>query len=184
MASKKKTVAQIGLAAIVAAMSGSPGYAMVPKAEAERLASEGLVELNNAIVDGDKIATRATQKGIDSVNQTENKSDAAEAAPAKIQFVIEDNVALPAIVGRGRTGSAYPFDKLNVGQSFFVPKPAKNLASTVSTANARYAVEEKDEAGNVLTRTDRKGNVVPKTKQTRTFAVRTVEGGSRIWRTA
>jgi hypothetical protein len=70
---------------------------------------------------------------------------------------------------------------MEVGQSFFVDKSAKNLASTVSSANARFAEEIAGE-----TRVDRKGNTVPKTKQTRSFIVRSVEEngvkGSRIWR--
>ncbi len=174
--SKKVVVALIGLAAIVAATQSDPGYAMVPKAEAEKLAAEGLVELNTAMVDGDKIATRATQKGVDSLNTATNAT-AAPATAAKVEYKIESDVAIPAIAGRGRTGSTYPFDKLDVGQSFFVPKAAKNLASTVSSANARFAEVIEGE-----TRVDRKGNTVPKTKQTRSFIVRSVEGGSRIWR--
>lgn len=179
MAKKKTaTVALIGIAAIVAAtQDASKGFAFVGTDEANKLAADGLVELNADVPNTPEgqIATRATQKGIDSV-----PASGSAAAPAgKSEFVIEDDVAIPAVAGRGRIGSVYPFDKLNVGQSFFVPKAAKNLASTVSSANARYAVEVPGE-----TRTDRNGNVVPKTKFTRHFIVRSVEGGSRIWRKA
>lgn len=180
MGSKKKTaVALIGLAAIVAAtQDATKGFAFVGKAEADKLAADGLVELNADVAGTPEgqIATRATQKGIDSLSAA---APAAAPSAGKSEFVIEDDVAIPAVSGRGRIGSVYPFDKLNVGQSFFVPKAAKNLASTVSSANARYAVEVPGE-----TRTDRKGNVVPKTKFTRHFIVRSVEGGSRIWRKA
>lgn len=173
----------IGLAAIVAAMNADPFYLMVPKAEAEKLAAEGLVEINATIADTSKkgrVATRATQKGIDSLATAGTQTGGTEPpAGGKPEFVIEDNVAIPAVSGRGRIGSVYPFDKLAVGQSFFVPKAAKNLASTVSSANARYAEVIPGE-----TRKDRKGNDVPKTKFTRHFIVRSVEGGSRIWRKA
>jgi hypothetical protein len=169
----------IGLAAIVAAMNTDPFYILVPKAEAEKLAADGLAEINTSIADPSKkgrVATRATQKGIDSLAT----ASAEPVATDKPEFVIEDNVAIPAVSGRGgRIGSVYPFDKLAVGQSFFVPKAAKNLASTVSSANARYA-----ELIPGQTRKDRKGNDVPATKFTRHFIVRSVEGGSRIWRKA
>jgi hypothetical protein len=101
-------------------------------------------------------------------------------------FAIEDSVPLPAVSGRGRGrgGNTYPFASLAVGQSFFVPntterpKAAKSLASTVSSANARYAVVVEGQF-----KTNRKGEQVPVTRNTRTFVVRAVEGGARIWRT-
>ena len=79
----------------------------------------------------------------------------------------------------------YPFDALNVRQSFFVPntedKPnaAKSLASTVSSATARYA-----EVVEGQFKTNKKGEQVPVTRETRKFVVRSVEGGARVWRTA
>ena len=105
-------------------------------------------------------------------------------------FQIEDNVPVPAISGRGRGGNVYPFEGLAVGQSFFVPnsesKPnaAKSLASTVSSATARYAVPAEDGS----TKTNKKGEVVPVLVETRKFVVRSVEEdgvkGARVWRTA
>lgn len=103
---------------------------------------------------------------------------------------IEDNVPVPAISGRGRGCNVYPFDQLEVGQSFFVandeskPNAAKSLASTVSSAAARYAVPAEDGS----TKTNKKGEVVPVMVKTRMFVVRRVEEdgvkGARVWRTA
>ena len=108
----------------------------------------------------------------------------------KTMLQIEDNVPVPAISGRGRGGNMYPFGQLAVGQSFFVPnsedKPnaAKSLASTVSSATARYAVPAEDGS----TKTNKKGEVVPVMVETRKFVVRSVEEngvkGARVWRTA
>lgn len=182
MASKKKvvSVALVGLAAIIAAADKEPHFLYVPKAEADKLAAEGLVEINPGMVEGDKVATRPTDKGRASMTNASVVATAAPAAAEKPLFVIEDNVAIPAIAGRGRTGgSSYPFDKLAVNQSFFVPKEAKKLASTISAANARYAEVVEGE-----TRKNRKGEEVPKTRLTRKFIVRSVEGGSRVWRAA
>lgn len=185
MASKKKSakntpaVTIVGIAAIIAATQSEAGFAFVGTDEAKKLEADGLVETNADVPNtpAGQIATRATQKGIDSM-KTQNSAEAAQETPSNNGgFVIEDNVAIPAVSGRGRVGSVYPFDKLAVGQSFFVAKAAKNLASTVSSANARFAEPVPGE-----TRKDRKGNEVQKMRFTRHFIVRSVEGGSRIWR--
>ncbi len=70
-------------------------------------------------------------------------------APAATEtFGIISGAILP-VSKRGNTGGGapikYPFDKLEIGQSFFVPvseklpNPVKTLGSTVSSANMRYA---------------------------------------------
>lgn len=187
MATKKSasnTAPVIGLAEIAAA--GTNGMYTSPDVHAS-LVEAGLVEINpgNATEAGE-IATRATQKGIDSMNTATNTGTAAPAsAPVASSFAVEDNVPMPTTSGRGRGGKVYPFDALAVGQSFFVPnteyKPnaMKSLASTVSSATARYA-----EVVEGQFKTNRKGEQVPVTRETRKFLVRRVEGGARVWRTA
>lgn len=192
-AAKKKTAATTdSMKAIVeATLAGSFVYTSV--ADHTPLVSDGLVEVNSAMSDASgALATRATQKGIDSMksqpqtqlaaNQNASDGNTGVQLAGQQEFVIQDNIPIPAVAGRGRTGqSTYPFDRLNIGQSFFVPKASKNLASTVSSANARFSEEIPGQ-----TKTDRKGNVVPATKQLRQFVVRTVTEngvkGSRIWR--
>lgn len=179
------TVTLIALATIVAA--GPDG--MYAKAESfAPLEAEGLVESNPGMTnEAGEIAVRATQKGIDQVN-AENQT---QAAPKTVHtaFEIEDNVALPSGTVRRAGAQLYPFDALQVGQSFFVPntedKPnaAKSLASTVSSAVARYAVPVEGQF-----KTNKAGEQVPVTEPTRIFVVRKdvkdgVEG-ARVWRTA
>ena len=145
---------------------------------------------------------RATQACIESLDSgaivvdnatTEANSETAatgKTKKVKTMFQIEDNVPVPAISGRGSGGNMYPFEAMAVGQSFFVPnsesKPnaAKSLASTVSSATARYAVPAEDGS----TKTNKKGEVVPVMVETRKFVVRSVEEdgvkGARVWRTA
>ena len=200
----KKTAATavvvVGLAEIVAA--GANGL-FTPAAVHGPLVEAGLVEINPAMVnEAGEIATRATQAGIESLDSgaivVDNATSEANSAIAetgktekvKTMFQIEDNVPVPAISGRGRGGNVYPFEVLAVGQSFFVPnsesKPnaAKSLASTVSSATARYAVPAEDGS----TKTNKKGEVVPVLVETRKFVVRSVEEdgvkGARVWRTA
>ena len=190
----------IGLAEIVAA--GANGIYTAPAVHMP-LVEAGLVEINPAMVnEAGEIATRATQAGIESLDSgaivvdnatTEANSETAatgKTEKVKSMFKIENEVPVPAISGRGRGGNMYPFDQLAVGQSFFVPnsesKPnaAKSLASTVSSATARYAVPAEDGS----TKTNKKGEVVPVMVETRKFVVRSVEEdgvkGARVWRTA
>lgn len=190
MAKSKKSTATaaasaaavIGLAEIVAA--GANGLYTTPEVHGP-LVEAGMVELNPAGPnEAGETLTRATQKGIESMNTPTNTAPATVAA-APSSFAIEDGIAMPTASGRGRGGNVYPFDALNVGQSFFVPntedKPnaAKSLASTVSSATARYA-----EVVEGQFKTNKKGEQVPVTRETRKFVVRSVEGGARVWRTA
>ncbi len=195
-------VAQVGevtLENIVSAtLDATKGFLYTSAAVHTPLAEAGLVEVNPTMAnEAGELATRATQKGIDSVsNNGENQTSETNGEPAKTEkvnkmsFQLEDNVALPSISGRGRTGTIYPFEAMAVGQSFFVansedkPNAAKSLASTVSSATARYAVPSADGA----TKTNKKGETVPVMVETRKFVVRSVEEngvkGARVWRTA
>jgi hypothetical protein len=161
------------------------------------LIEAGLAEINPAISnEAGELATRATQKGIETVSSTTTQETAAvetaAAAPVTASggFAIEAGVPMPGISGRGRTGTAYPFDKMEPGNSFFVPnsedKPnaAKSLASTVSSATARYSVPAADGS----TKANKAGEQVPVMVETRKFVVRSVTengvAGARVWRTA
>lgn len=194
-----ETVAVIGLAEIVAA--GANGM-FVPESVYAPLVEAGLVEINPGMTDENgNVATRATQKGIESLDSAATVADNAtseatsataatgETQKVKSMFKIEDSIPVPTISGRGRGGNVYPFDQLEVGQSFFVansedkPNAVKSLASTVSSAIARYAVPSADGA----TKTNKKGETVPVMVETRKFVVRSVEEngvkGARVWRT-
>ena len=201
-AAKKTSVLAtvIALSEIVAA--GANGL-FTSAAVHDPLVEAGLVEINPDMVnENGEVATRATQKGIESLDSggivvddatTEANSETAatgKTEKVKSMFKIENEVPVPAISGRGRGVKVYPFDQLEVGQSFFVanseskPNAAKSLASTVSSATARYAVPAEDGS----TKTNKKGEVVPVMVETRKFVVRSVEEdgvkGARVWRTA
>lgn len=181
---------------VEATLDPAKGFLYTSAAVHTPLVEAGLVEVNPTMAnEAGELATRATQKGIDSVsNNGENATSETNGEPAKTEkvnkmFQLEDNVAVPSISGRGRTGTTYPFDAMKVGQSFFIandeskPNAAKSLASTVSSATARYAEVVPGEF-----KTNKKGEQVPVTRQTRKFIVRSVEEngvkGARVWRTA
>lgn len=180
------------LSTIVDATNSPDGFTYVSEAKAKPLVDRGLIELNAGLKNDDgHMAARATAAGVDLIagNVPEAKNEAAPTtqanpvptqvaaqvveatAPATTSFAIDDDVPMAAASRRGR-GALYPFDALEVGQSFHVPataerpNPAKSLASTVSSANKRYAVIVPG-----ATRVDRKGNEVAETEQTRRFRV-------------
>jgi hypothetical protein len=157
-----------------------------------------LIEVNTTMLDPNdpsKAAARLSEAGKAMVNGA-----VAAVSEAKPTFGIITGAALPPSKRGNRGGGAkaiYPFDSLEVGQSFFVPvsakypDPAKKLGSTVSAQNAKYAVETgetkqvertKRGAGNraVL---DAAGNKVKETvtvkatKLTRKFSIRPVKEG-------
>ena len=75
--------------------------------------------------------------------------------PAKLTAITAD-IAIPANAGKSNRGgrSLYPFDSLEVGQSFGVSnKNAKQLASLVSAANKRHQVDKIGEDGKPVYKT-------------------------------
>ncbi len=185
-------VAVIGLAEIVAA--GANGIYTAPAVHGP-LVEAGLVEINPAMTnENGEIATRATHKGIESLDSAATVADNAtsetqtaatgETQKVKTMFKIENSIPVPVISGRGRTGATYPFEQLEVGQSFFVEGEKAIAPSTISAATARYAVPAEDGS----TKTNKAGESVPVMVKTRKFLGRKVEEngvkGVRVWRTA
>lgn len=200
MAKKQKNeVLQITLGDIVAA--GPAGLFTSTSVHAPLVAS-GMVEIAGDVTDATgNVATRATQAGIDHVN-------GASIVKPTTAYVIEDAIPIPSVKGRGRTSSGYPFDQLQIGQSFFVPNTekrpdaAKSLATTVSAATAKYAIKT-DQVETVQVKVYARGEdgktivenghrIIESTiaedryvmRETRKFQLRSVDGGARIWRIA
>lgn len=158
-----------------------------------------LIQVNELDIENGKALVRLTTEGQNMVDASTQNTSAPAANGAVSQFEIFTNAALPARkrAGRGAGATAkYPFDKLDVGAFFFVPKsaetpnPVKTLASTISAQNMKFA----EKTGNMKTveRTKRgPGNKavvengvkvketvqIPETKLTRKFAMRSVKEG-------
>lgn len=109
-----------------------------------------LIECGPVDMQTGKAPCRISEAGRDYLNY--NLGEVKTAVENKTEFGIVNNAVLPPskrgqnLGGGGRT-AIYPFDKLEVGQTFFVPAtdkrpdPLKVLGATVSSANMRYAVE-------------------------------------------
>jgi hypothetical protein len=205
---------------IVAATKAHPNYTFASLLNCASLETLGLIEINRGITDPQtgNPAVRALFPVADEylanigANEAMSKSESPVAAVAGAtaveapRFELDDNVPIPAIKRGGSLTprvSPYPFDTMNVGQSFHiaatedVPNPSKKYASTVSSANARYSFEVKDAAGAVVYENkvskDENGNPVttsvPKLDYTKKFVIRSVDAsdargaGARVFRT-
>lgn len=185
------------------------GFAMVKNdPTAAAMVDGGLIEVNGAITKGDQIAARATEAGIALwqenvralMTSDPDGQEAPEEAPTPAPtpgdggevsggYQIETGVPIPAKVRRTRQ-TEYPFDQLNVGDSFFVPAteerpdPTRALASTVASASKRYATQD---GTRTVTRKSRKTGEqetveIPTYHYDRRFKIARVDGGGRIWR--
>lgn len=204
----KKTTPKVDtglLSAIASATETAPNYCMfVPQDSLNQFGSftPPLVEANAGMANESGIATRITEAGkayLANKGQA-GQASAPEAAPSTFQLF--KLTALPTNKRGARAGaqSKYPFEQMELNDTFFVPKsadtpdPLKTLSSTVNSVNGRYAVETgefKDQTrakrgkgnklelgsdGNKVMETKR----VPVTRQERKFTVRSVKAGTVI----
>lgn len=110
-----------------------------------------LIQVNQAMPDPSdpqKLAARTTDAA-GGVLAAGNAPVEAEGEAPKFE-VMNGIVLPPSKRGNAKGGGApvvYPFDSMEIGQSFFVPvsakhkDPFKTLGSTVSSANMRYAIK-------------------------------------------
>lgn len=146
MAKAPKNTALMGSALLAAIASGE--VTRITEAQAASLDASHF-QVNTAdVVDGAALV-RLTDAGIAAAG---SQSNAAPASTGGIE--IDDDVPMPDTARRAPRETVYPFDKLEVGQSFHVaktadnPDPATRLSSSVSGAHVRYSPIIKDEAGN------------------------------------
>jgi hypothetical protein len=210
---KKPKATDTKLALLMAIANDPNGFQYLSREQGEPLlaaTSQGqvandLVEINNMQVDPNdntKVAARLTDAGRAYIGANGSAPAASEPVAEASPYAILTN-AVPPISKRGNKGGGaktqYPFDKMEVGNSFFVPvsekhtDPSKTLASTVSAANNRYSEDTGEKktvtrakrgAKNKAVR-DAAGNKVQETveiavkKQTRKFILRKVEAGKK-----
>jgi len=195
MAKKPAKTSTINIALMIAIGNGSVTHVSQPDGLPLVQHVPALIEVNTGMLDGDgNAAVRLTEAGVAYVAAN---GSAPVAAP---KYEIITGAVLPASKRGNKGGGAptqYPFDALDVGQTFFVPKsekypdPVKKLGSTVSSANARYAeltgetktvMRTKRGPGNKAVKDSAGANVkeektVPVKKATRKFTIRPVVGG-------
>jgi hypothetical protein len=166
--------------------------AYATKADLETLLRDGLVEIGPQEKPGsNKFAFRATDAGVRAFEAGNGATALPGGVPAGAAstkgFEIETGIPVPDRARRSGPTGKYPFDALEVGQSFFIPatnekpEPWKSMQSTVTAAQRRYSTEDG-------TRVNRNGDTVPNLKPTRRFRLDKSEKdgkqGARVWRTA
>lgn len=179
---KKLTKAHLAITLMTIVEAGEEGM-YAPAELANSLLEKGLVEINAGDVDEyGCVATRATQAGIDHAFEEQRSAGPEEApvAAAQTGFAIVDSVEVPkSHVRRTKQGSKYPFDQLEIGQSFFVPQTAKSenivrtMSSQVSNAKKLYSEAIPGEF-----KTNKNGQQIPKLHYHRNFIARPVEDGA------
>lgn len=132
------TARGLELLALIAASEA--GFLMLTQDEGAEAVAAGDALIDPSIAaEGETAAVRLTEAGAAKL--------AASAPPATVPGIeLDTDVPMPG--GRQRKGrsSVYPFDKMEVGNSFHVAKtadnenPADRLASSVSGARAKYSV--------------------------------------------
>lgn len=120
---------------------------MLTQDEGADLVNSGYAVVDTSVTDGNTAKVTLTDAG---------RAALASSGNSATSFEIEDNIPIPTTTARrGRTGG-YPFENLEIGQSFHVAAKdgeapadvAARLQSSVSGARARFA-EETGETENV-----------------------------------
>ena len=124
------------IAQMVAIAAAPAGTLMMSQEEGAKLVEGGFATVDTSNTEGDKAAVSLTDAGRAELPEGTSENTSG--------FSIDDGVAIPETKRAGRKGG-YPFDQLEIGQSFHVPvsekrpNPAATLQSSVSGARARYA---------------------------------------------
>lgn len=180
-----------------ATVAGS--FLFLAQAQYEEMLSLGYVEVNYSqpnVLDN-TLPVRMTALGLeyakslvtDVVNKPSEENMTEVAATQNEVFVIETGIPLIETRKLRVAGeSKYHFDKLEVGQSFFVPNTeqrkdaVKTMVSAALAAQKRYATKTEQQ------KTLKSGKVVNVLEYTRKFVVKAAEKdgvqGARVWRKA
>lgn len=178
------------------------GWVVLSAPATKALIEGGYIEVKEDLTnENGEVAARVTDAGrayaangqasSDSASlESGSTTEVADAKPRKTgSFVIEDDVPMPPR-SRAVGATLYPFEDLEVGKSFFVADTDvasgdafKSLASTITTANGKYAEVV---PGEFRPHKRDASKQVPVTRQTRKFEQRRMDKdgvkGTRVFR--
>ena len=164
----KKNKKDVLLGSIVEATK-TAGYTHVAQdADLKALVESGHVEADPTNIADGKIAVRATALAL------EAPVAVPAAKPVVTSIEILTGMDIPTAVRGASKKEVYPFSKLEIGQSFFVPIDSEKFASTVSSASRRFAVKTGETV--VSKRTGQPTDVL---QYTRKFTCRAVKAGQK-----
>lgn len=130
------------LLALIAA--ANDGTLMLTQDEGAEAVAAGHAVVDTAKVEGNTAAVSLTDAGKAVLSTTTATATGAASAAG---FVIDTDVPVPTKAKRKARSGGYPFEALQIGQSFHVPKPSDltieqllaRLSSSVSGARAKFA---------------------------------------------
>lgn len=201
---KKPTKIQMSLlSAIADTTKKNENFFIEKNDDAKALYDAKLIEVNGQITDeSGRAAARATVAGIEMVMKNNKTANVATSNQTSQFGMITGAVPPPSKRGGGGGGAPakYPFDKMDINVSFFVPNTEVNSGDAVkslqsSVAAANYENSEGTGQFETVERTkrgegnkaviDSEGNKVKETvqrelrKPLKKFVVRKVEGGKK-----
>lgn len=175
-----KAILSAALSAIATETASEQGFSFQPVEIAEALEKDGKVEVNRDMTNeaGD-VAVRSLAPSVAPVAAPKQKGVS--------MFQIEDVAVSPSKRSGAGRQSKYPFELLEIGQSFKIPceegqTPAellKKLQSNIAGAKDKFAEPHPTE-----TKVNRSGETVPVKVYTRNFAVAIEDNGVRVGRVA
>lgn len=156
---KRITKEEKGLLGLIG--NSEEGFLYMSPDQVDPLIKRGWAEQHPWMEEDGKFATRLTKEGIGEIEAEDEEVDseqlpvvedeptqtplAEEVVVAEVSgFELEKNIPVPPRTRKLRGPYKYPFDKMEVGDSFHIPatedrpKPSRTLASTVSTASKKY----------------------------------------------
>jgi len=113
----------------------------------QSLIAASWAEVDTANVKGDAAFVALSSDGVELVEKANPPSVNQSKPKAKETFELTSDVPMPTIRRRGREGSGYPIDTMEVGQSFHVSArdgeddPLARISSTISAARLKYSEE-------------------------------------------
>lgn len=147
------------LLALIAAAEG--GSLMLTQAEAGDIVNAGFATVDTSNVEGETAAVSLTDAGKAELDKANAPADAPKSKPS---FEVETGVAIPGDVARRGRASQFPFDALEIGQSFHVPattdnpNPVNSLFSSTAGARVKYSEEIPGEFETKKVKTYKKGD--------------------------
>jgi len=150
----------IALLALIAASEG--GKLMLTQDEGSEALAAGYITVDTSVVEGNTAQVSLTEAGTAALTAGEATASGAAAANG---FEIDSDVPMPGATSRRGRSGGYPFDALQVGQSFHVAMSKDDdtldalltrLSSSVSGARTRYA-EPTGETETVTVKTYKRG---------------------------
>lgn len=135
------------------------GYLMLTQEEAGDIVAQGLAVVDTTITENDTAAVSLTDAGKAAMNEVNTAAEgaggqaAADAARARLQRApvtvtqgLRKDIPAPGKKKGGKQGSKYPFDTMEVGESFHIPatmentNPLASVQSSITQARAKFAV--------------------------------------------